>query len=151
MAGMVVVVPFTIDELKKELQSDPNNLGFASAITAGDENAVADLLNAKRSGGGYQVDRDPVTPSEVFAAMDPGDFALLTTTDLARLQVILSVPRIDLTVSSIQTMVTNVFTLGAVSRQSLVLLQKREGSRAEVLWGPGTVVTTNQVDAALHT
>lgn len=141
---------FTIAALRAELLTDPAQLGYAGAVSEGDQNELVLLVNMARAGGGYQVNRAPVTPSEVFASIDSDDFLTLTTTDLARLQVILTVPRIDLSAGRIRAMVANVFQTGSATRQELAALQMREGSRAEVLWGAGKIVTLNEIDQALR-
>ena len=142
---VVPPTPFTIAALKVELLTDPASVGYAPFIITGDDNSLADLLNLVRTGPTYQVYSDPASPSRIFAAIDATDFSILTTTDLSRLQVILTTPLIDLSASNIKTMVTGVFPLGPTTQQNIAALVTRNGSRAEVLWGPHTVVTPNQV------
>lgn len=137
--------PFTIALLQAELFTDPVQLGYGPFLTAGDDNALTDIVNLVRVGLSYQVNSDPVSPSQLFAALDPTDFSVLTTTDLARLQAVLTTPSLNLALSNIQTMVKGVFPLGPTTQATIAALALRQGSRAEVLWGPHTVVTPNQV------
>jgi len=140
---------FTLEGLRDELQLDPARIGYATAVAAGDHNTVFTLINTAQSGGAFLVDRDPVVPEKVFAEIDPTDFEGMTTTQLARLQVLMVLPNLDLADTSTRAIVDGLFANGSVSRQNFTVLQKREGSRAEVLWGKGFVVTINQIGQAL--
>ena len=141
-------VAFSTAGLKTELETDPSGLGYLPHLTAGDDNGLADLLNAVRQGGGYQVARAPVQPQVLFQKIDPADFAALTSTDLQRLQLLVTLPSLDLSVSAILEKVTGVFAPGARTNQTVVQFASRDGSRAEVLWGPGSVITPNMVNLA---
>ncbi len=141
---------FTVSALAVELDTDPASLGYAPAILAGDQNTLFTLVNTPQPGGGFQVNRDPVPPEEVFGAVDPVDYVAMTTTELARLQVIMTLPTVNLADESTKTIVDELFTNGSTTRLNIATLQKRNGSRAEVLWGEGTIVTVNQIDQALQ-
>ena len=140
---------FSVSALQSELFLDPVRIGYAPWISAGDHNGVYDLVNRPTSGGAFQVNRDPVVPEIMFGEMDPADFEAMTTTQLARLQVLMVLPSINLADTSTKAIVDGLFANGSVTRQQLSLLQKREGSRAEVLWGEGCIVTLNQIAQAL--
>ena len=141
---------FTISALNIELTTDPVSLGYAPHISTGDQNALADLLNVPRGGGAFQVNRDPVRPDEIFAQIDATDFSLLTTTQLSQLQVVMGLPRVDLRVANIRTMLAGMFLAGSPTRANFTAFVTRNGSRAEVLWNPGKVVTINEIDLALR-
>ena len=144
-----MAVPFSISALHTELFTDPASLGYGPSIP-GDENTLADLLNVVRAGGAYQVDRDPVQVADVFAVVAPEDFARLTTTNLAQLQAIFTLPTIALALSNVRENLAGIFGSNSPTQQALVVLQKRQGSRAEALWGKGMIISTNQVDQAIY-
>jgi hypothetical protein len=146
----MAAVPFTIPLLKTELTTDPAVLGYAPFVTNKDDNGLSDLINASRGGGAFQVARDPIGGDELFAQVDPTDFSVLTTTQLAQLQVLLTLRRIDMRLPAMRTILAGVFPTGATTRAAITAFLTRNGSRAEVLWGPGKVVTTNEIDQALH-
>jgi hypothetical protein len=146
----MAAVPFTIALLKAELTTDPASLGYAPFVTNQDDNALSDLLNTARGGGGFQVARDPVGGDELFEQVDPTDFSVLTTTQLAQLQVLLTLRRLDMRRPAIRTILAGIFPTGAATRAAFTAFLTRNGSRAEVLWGPGKIVTTNEIDQALH-
>ncbi len=143
-----MTVPFSIAALHAELVTDPAGLGYV--LDSGDQNALADLLNVWRPGGSYQVDRDPVTVSQVFSVVAPDDFAALTSTQLAQLQTIFTLPTVNLAVGNVRDNLAGIFGTNSVTQQAILALQKREGSRAEALWGKGAFVTVNEIDQALH-
>lgn len=139
----------SIAAITTELQTDPARLGYAPAMAAGDHNTLFGLLNSQRAGGGFLVNRDPVVPEKLFAEIEPADFEAMTVTELTRLQVLMTLPRIDLADVSTKAIVDGLFVNGALTRQNVAVLQKRAGSRAEVLFGEGTIVTLNQIAQAL--
>ncbi len=139
---------FSNAALKTELLTDPLGLGYSTALTAGDDNTLADMLNQVREGGGFQVNRDPVTPGAIFGVIDPDEYAGLTSTNLQRLATAFTVPTINLGDDSILDIMTGIFPGGSLTNQAIVTLSKRQGSRAEVLWGTGLVITSNVVNTA---
>ncbi len=142
---------FSVAALKTELLTDPSGIGYSVPYQGGDDGGTSDLLNAIREGGAYQVDRDPVPPQRVFEVIDAEEYAALTVTDLARLQTAFTVPLLNLAVSSVQAILTGIFPNGSVTNLNILALSKRQGSRAEVLWGIGTGVTPNQVNLTRYT
>lgn len=147
---MAVPAVFNTASLHAELFTDPLSLGYAGFISTGDDNSLSDLLNTHHSGGGFLVFADPVSPSVIFDVINPEDYTSLTTTDLARLQTIFTLPDVNLAVSATLDKVLGVFPNGSPSVLAITALQHRAGSRAEVLWGPGTVVTPNEVNEAIN-
>lgn len=139
---------FSIPALHDELFTDPASLGYEPG--GGDENGLADLLNQRHPAGAYQVDRDPVTVEDVFSLVTPEDFAALTATKLAQLQAIFTLPTLDLAADNVRQNLAGIFGSNSATQQAILALQKRAGSRAEVLWGKGAYVTTNQVSQAIH-
>lgn len=145
-----MAMAFSLAALASELRNDPAVLGYAPAVTSGDENTLVTLINEARASGEYQQDRDPVTPDQVFAQVNPTEFLLVTATGLARLQTMFALPVLDLASTNVKTMLDDVFPNGGPTRQALAVLQKRAGSRAELLFGRGYVVTQNQIGQALR-
>lgn len=141
-------VAFSIAGLHTELVTDPLSLGYAAIGGNQNQNGVADLLNIQHSGGGWQVARSPVTPADAFLLIDATEFASLTTTNLSRLLCILALPLIDFRQTNIQDICANIFPPGGPTRANFVNFITRDGSRAEVLWGPGKVITTNEINQA---
>ena len=143
-------LPFTVSALKVEFLADPLSMGYSPFMSAMDENSLVDLVNGKRGGGAFQVMRDPVQPEALFAQVDPTDFAALNSLGLAQLLTVMSLQVLDLNASNILAILNGIFPTGVTTRANFATFSTREGSRAEVLWGPGVYVTVNQVNQALH-
>src|SRR5262245_54381711 len=112
----------TAETLHDELFTDPANIGYAVAIEAGDENALFDMLNQVREGGAYLVDRDPVTVSQIFSVITPEDFVGLTTTQLAQLQTVFTLPTVNLAVENVRDNLANIFGTNSTTQQGVLAL-----------------------------
>jgi H+/Cl- antiporter ClcA len=139
---------FTPAQLLAELNTDPAAIGYAALIAAGNDAGVAALLNAPTTTSVY---RNNIGVHEVVAAIAPADFAGLTTLQVAKLQLLFTgTTTIDASSPNTRALFVGIFAGMATSSASLTALASRPGSRAEVLWGTGTVVTGNDVSLALR-
>lgn len=144
-------MPINFVALKNEINNDPKSLGYAAFTEIGDDQSVANLLNAIGEGGDFQIDNEPVSPSKVVAVISQVDFDVLTPTALQKLQFLLSLSGgLDLADSSVLGLVSSVFPADGATRTALLLLSKRQGCRAEVLFGNGVRVSAADVAQALR-
>ena len=144
--------------LKTELQTDPTSLGYAPFIAPstaagdgkGDDASPARLINQPNAA--TPQFRSDVTIHDIVAAIAPTDFAALTALQIAKLQLLFSgVSTIDATVATTRNIIQGIFTgASTATMNALVAMAKRPGSRAEVLFGAGAVVTPTQVALALR-
>lgn len=134
--------------LKAELTNDPSALGYAASLTDGDHGTPTTLLNQVRAGAPYQVDRETVPTYILFASVDATEFAALTQLQLLQLSAILSAQQVDLSKASIRTMLGAIFPVSGPTRTALIALAKRQGSRAEVLFGMGTTLSHQHISQA---
>lgn len=155
----------TPSELQSEITTNPTSLScYASNVTAGNDAAIVACINQVRSGGDYVVSQGIVTRNVFIGVW--GD-------------VIQLIPSItDATVRSkwtwmVQTMLGFVDTIdyasptaagffaqmvsdglqgagGTITTNEVTARTTRQGSRAEVLKGPGTMVTIKDVSCALR-
>jgi hypothetical protein len=154
--------------LRSELQTDPAGLGYAPYRAAGNHQALADLLNWPRDGvtapplagapaGAAITVRNPsISAADLLEAIDNRDFA--TTPNAAHVAWFESITQ-QRTIALLNEDGTNNRVLGNLnrlitsdtqgSRTRLLALATRRGSRAEQLWGPGTVVTIDDIGRAL--
>ena len=139
-----------LSELKTELQTDPNGLGYAPLTSSGQTKATADLINTVQSTAAYLVFFPTVTSYAVHAAFDPTEFATLAALSLNQLSVMLSGGLVNSASSSTRTILLNIFTGMPTTRGNLAAVMRRQGSRAEVLWGIGTIVMQDEVERALR-
>jgi hypothetical protein len=137
-------------ELLQELVDDPEGIGYGAMLTPGDEAGVVVALNVIRQGPANRVDREPVPTYKLLASVDPTELAALTGIQLQRFSTILSPGQVDLAADNVRTMLTALFPNPSVTRTAFIALAKRQGSRAEVLGGIGTVLTQHDVSRALR-
>jgi hypothetical protein len=136
--------------LKTEIQTDPQALGFAAMLAAGSDQPIADALNLVRAGAAYQVNREAITSALFISQMDPTEFAALTQAQLLRLEVILTGGTVDINDTRTQSNLLGIFPNPGTTKTNVAALLKRQGSRAEVVLGRGTVVTASDVGRALR-
>lgn len=155
-------MPFTTAQLKAELQNDPTALGYAAKYESNDPQGAADLLNAVRQT--ISVKRSDVMASEILEAIDIRDLVYPGTGQLpaasqplanAWMESILQLTRCRLAKDdgTDTTVLKNLKLLltatGQGSKDRIVALSLRTGSRAEQLFGAGTAITASDVANAL--
>jgi len=139
---------FTTAQLASEINSDPAALGYAAHVASGDDAGVAALLNAATT---TKVFRNDLATHEVLNAIVAADFAALTQLQVSKLALFFAgTTTVDATNANTRTIFLGVFTGMANTVTALTALAQRNGSRAEVLWGVGTVITAANVSLALR-
>lgn len=141
--------------LKTELLTDPNGYGYAPLIAQDNDSAVADLLNMIRSG--ISVRRQSIAPQDVLQCVDCRDVkANPAQFDCAWFESATRQTSIELlntdgsdtqVLGNFKRLFQNPGTYG--TRDRIIALCNRPGSRAEQLFGSGTTVTYQEVNAAL--
>lgn len=146
--------------LKTEITTDPTGLGYAAA--SGDI-AVAAILNLKRAT--IQIRRADITGGEILAAVNVEADVVKASANANTqaqsidqwrqiwFQTVCLMPAIRLlnddgTNTQVRTVMLAIITAGSPSLTRLQALQNRDGSRAEQLFGPGTLIDYNDVGAA---
>lgn len=139
----------TIDyaALNTEITIDPESLGYAFLITDGNDQGIADLLNAVSSS--WPIERDLIEAYEVIDATDAGDWTALTAAERVRYQTITGAGQINVKSTNVRAAFGAMFGAGTTTRANLLALQSRNGSRAEILFGSGTRITHTDVAIAL--
>lgn len=141
----------TTQDIKNELTGDPKARGYASKITAGELGNVTALLNGTYAGVGV-VYRTDITGAQILGALVWSEIATLVTNSWLALQTLL-IPNtpIDASNQLIRDLFGGIFAGKTVTLANLTTLaQKAAPSRAEELWGYGTVITLEQVVAAVR-
>jgi hypothetical protein len=151
-------------QLKTEIQTDPQTYGYAAFITAGEPENVAAALNKVRNGTdgelAISVNRATIAPMELMEAIDIRDLnvggqlnATLCGSWLeSALQSVAPLRLRDAT--GVKTRVRQNIdriladTQGSQTRFDAVAV--RFGSRAEQLFGEGTVITSADIATALR-
>ena len=142
---------FSLQALHDEIEADPTGIGYKEAGGAWKGDAViADLLNDPANGA--IVERQYITPQEIIEQIAITDWNVITAAE--RLYVAL-LPSLDI-ISAIQngteirSNMLAIFDVGTITRDNLIGVVQKDGSRAEVLWGEGTAITIGQVGHAAN-
>jgi hypothetical protein len=144
--------------LKAELLTDPLTYGYAAFIAANEpENCAAALYKVRLGNDGeaaITINRDNISSQELLEAIDTRDFGAPGGAAVAWFQ---SVTRLDTlrlfdtagNPTRVRANLDRMINNAQGSQTRLDALAVRPGSRAEVLFGPGTVVSISDVVAAL--
>jgi hypothetical protein len=132
--------------LKKEITNDPLELGYAPFVSAGNDQAIAGLLNKATGPDAGQVYASAMSRDDFMLAFIP---ALITLPNLSAtiqskwdriLGVIRAADTINISNSSIQALLGEAVSDGVLTSEQTSIIGQRTGSRAEVLFGAGTTL-----------
>jgi len=139
--------------LKTEIQTDPNAYGYAGPLASRTDWQVAALLNQARSG--ISMPRPDVTPLEILEAIRVTDFVPSPNVLYASwLESLTQFPSVRIlkdngTDTRVMTNLMTILANGSQSETRLRALASRAGSRAEQLFGVGTVIADGDIGRAL--
>jgi hypothetical protein len=143
-------MPFTVQQLKNELANDPTGLGYSGQP----DNVCTGIINLARVG--ISIRRADISPGEVLEAIDTRDFTSSNTasenswfeslTQLTRIRLSLDDGSDTVVLGNLKRLLQNPGPQG--SRARVIALSNRQGSRAEQLWGAGTLITDADIGAA---
>jgi hypothetical protein len=137
--------------LKTELLTDPAALGYSGPFAAGQDQTCATLLNAVGAGAAFSLFKPTIATTDVQACLDPTEFTALTSTQLSQLTIMLAGGSVNTGAASVRTIMAGIFTPSGSfpnTRAALVAIAKQQGSRAEVLFGVGTVIQHSDIAKA---
>ena len=141
---------YTTANLLTFIKTDPLQIGLAAIIAAapGQDDPILNAINSPTGPGSGQVKREPIAANDFLAACSGFDMASLTTAQLTTLGIYTQVGTVSIGEATVQAMIANVFANYPTSKAALSALATRNGSPAEVYFGPGTVVSQDDVDKA---
>lgn len=136
--------------LKTEIQNDPAGIGYAAFVTAENDAGLAGALNLVRAGASYSIFKSSIPIKDVIANIVAADFATLTTLQIEKLQLLFAgnTSGLDATDLNTRSIILGIFSGMTTTVSNLTTLAKRQGSRAEVLFGMGTVITDHDIGRA---
>ncbi len=144
-------MPFTIPQLLTELQTDPAALGYAAKVNVGADGDLAGLINAIGATAAFNKFRNDITIHDVNDSIVPADFAALTSLQIDKIRLVFTgTDRIDANSANTRAIFLGIFSAMPNTVTALTAMATRKGSRAEVLWGTGTVVTVSDISFALR-
>lgn len=132
---------FTYSQLRSEIQTDPAALGYAGKTP---EQQLA-LLNALPGPAGETVNVTGMTPQAFGQSMVESEWAALTVQQCLYLVMLALTGSINPNNATVKAGVLAIFGAGTVTRANLSAALTRTASRAEFLWGAGTVIGGNDL------
>jgi hypothetical protein len=149
-----MLTPAQYTALATELNTDPKALGYAANVAAGKDGANANLLNALNGGGTGAVFLTVTMQALLAALTSTADFDLLMAAGVVynSVQTLIGLGPINFASTAMQAELTHLAvlaTLSAGSKTAWTAAVSRAGSRAEVLFGAGTMITDYDVGHAL--
>ena len=142
----------TATALAAEINNDPKALGYAVPKLAGSDIGVANIVNSTYAGVGT-VWRTNVKAAEILAAITLSEInATFSATNWAALSAILTPLVVDASNAVIRGWFVTLFpsALYPTTNAALVTTAKVAApSRAEELWGAGTLISATDVAHAL--
>ena len=142
MANPLPTTPFSLAALATEIAQDPKTLGYAAA---GNDVAVAALLNLPSGAGSGPVWKTSIPALMVLQTIVSADFLALTSLQLQQLNTMLAIGTFDATNANTGATFAAIFTGKTNTLNAFNAMAQRTGSRAEVLWGIGTVISAQQI------
>lgn len=145
----MATVPYTITALHNEIHNDPAHLGY-STIGFGAIGGLQAAINSLTGAGSAPVPADPISGAKLLSIINANEIDTLTIGQKQDLQLYTSAQSVNIGDPSFQDWILGVFTNGAapISHAALSAAASRTGSRAEVLWGTGTNVSTQVLEDA---
>lgn len=161
------MTPAQLTALKSELDTDPQNYGYAEQRVLGADQTMADMLNHVRDGvtappAGNTgpviagIREDFLMPGDVLEAIDNRDFIASpnpahvawfeSATQLRSIRLLNADGSQTRALGNINRLLENPGAQG--SRARVTALANRNGSRAEQLFGPRTIVTHQDIAAS---
>jgi len=133
--------------LQSEVKNDPAHLGFATLVAAGSIGSISTILNALTGPGAGAVSHEPISATDFMALCDPAELSTLTTLQLQQVAVYTSAGQVAIGSANVQTWINQVWPVGNAPATNAAMRSyfTRTGSRAEVLWGPGTNVSNQDL------
>jgi hypothetical protein len=154
-------VAVNLAQLKTEIQTDPQTYGYAAWVAAHEPENVAAAINKARDGTDGEtaitIRRADISAAEILETIDSRDFEAApniahvawfeSATQLTRIRLVYSDGTATRALGNFKRILQHADTNGSEAR--LDLLANKVGSRAEQLFGVDTVVSINDVTAAL--
>lgn len=142
--------------LKTEITTDPKGYGYAASWTSGDDVTTANLLNQVRST--EQIAQSTLSWNALLAAIVPSEFQTIMSASESTLGQLRDwylnalglAAHVDLSNGNIQAALSLIFPSASCPNTyaAIQALYTRNGSRAETLFGAGTVIQPSDIGIA---
>jgi hypothetical protein len=140
---------YTLAQLAAEITNDPKALGYAAPVAAGSLSGLAALINGTYPGVGT-VWRTDVAAAELLGGIVWAEVSGFTAAQWEAVEVMLVPLTVDASNANVRAFFAGVFAGKTATIANLTAIAQRANpSRAEELWGYGTVVSTTDIAHAL--
>ena len=158
---------FSLQALHDELINDPASVGYGNWPTADNDAVVAGLINSTTGPGSATITRKLIDRNEIIYSIEPAE-CIQTGVDTAPdgtfsdterwyLSMVLRDQTVDANDEEVFASLLRMFPteearsgFRGTTRANIQSTLQRTGSRAEVLWGEGKVVTLGEIGAAAN-
>lgn len=133
--------------LHNDLYNGPYAVQLAPMISAGQDAAIAAFYNEKPAAQGGTEAADPITGAQFLAALNPAELNNLTGLELQQIGLYTAADQVSIGDEALQAWITSIWTQEAspLTHARLTGMATQAASRAELLYGPGTVLTDYDV------
>lgn len=151
----MVYVPVqpTYQQVKTELDTDPQALGLVAMEAVQDWNGIVNALNLVRAGAPYVLQRRYMSVQEMVESIVFSEWIAAAVTQpmrdgMALLFLTAGPSGLDPQNTNVRAFFTGTFGSATTTRANLNTKLTRQGSRAEILWGDGVMVNADLVETA---
>jgi len=145
---------FSLQALHDEIEADPQGLGYKVGSAWKEDAVIVDLINSLSGPGAANIMRKLILPAEIWNSIPYDEYEQYGAAKREWLDTCLELAGgsgvIDANDSVVYANLIAVFPGGSKARANLLAKIQRTGSRAEVLWGEGKVVTISEVAHAAN-
>ena len=137
---------YSLQNLHDEIEADPEGLDYKFAN--GDwrsDSVIAGLINDPALGDVIQ--RSFILPNEIIEQIVIAEWRALSLEDRQYVDLLTALPSIstETGISEVRDALLAIFIAGTTTRDNLIAVVQRQGSRAEVLWGENIFVSIGDV------
>lgn len=140
----------TLQQLASEINSDPGAYGYAAQKSAGSDSGIVALLNGPTKTVNPTVWRTSVAAAELLGCIVWSEVSTFTAVKWAAAQAMLTPGTVDASNANIRAFFAGAFAGATQTIANMTTIAKVAApTRAEELWGPGTVIGSIDVAKAL--
>lgn len=141
---------FSLQVLHEEIENDPEGLGYKINGNWKEDQDIADLINDPNLGATIQ--RQFVQPQEIIEQITFTDWDAISQSARLYIQLLPALSNISTIQdgTEVRANLLSIFGAGTDTRVNLINVVERPGSRAEVLWGEGKVVSLGEIGRAAN-
>lgn len=141
---------FTLQALHDEIENDPETIGYKDGSAWKSDDVIAGLINDPTNGD--TIERRNISPQEIIEQIAIADWLAIDAAERLYIQLLPSLPVISAVQdgTEVRGNLLSIFDAGTTTRDNLIAVVQKQGSRAEVLWGEGTVISVSQVAHAAN-